>query len=429
MDAEVIIVGAGLAGLTCATRLEEDNQGALIIEAADAVGGRVRTDQVDGFRLDRGFQVFLEAYPETQRFLDYDALDLKPFMRGALIWNGEKFSHVGDPRADLIGGIKAMFSGFSGLSDKARLAKLWSKLELVKSDGISTDGKRQTTLQALRSFGFSEHMIERFMRPLFGGAMVDSNLDNSSVLFDFIFQMFGAGGASLPAHGMQSVPDQLADGLTRSEIRLDTRVERLSPGKVELDDGTVLEAEQIVVATDGSTACELIDGLETCEMRGSTTIYFTAPDAPYEENILALNGTHRGPINSLTVVTNTAPAYGDGRRALICGSVLRVERREEKLIAQCRAQLSRWFGDVSDWEHLRTYVLEKSLPKQEPDTMPPVHKSVDMGNGIYVCGDHRDTASINGAMLSGRRVAESILATTRSGRFIPPESEPPQPRA
>lgn len=428
MDADVIIVGAGLAGLTCAKRLEEGNQSALIVEASDSVGGRVRTDEVDGFLLDRGFQVFLEAYPEAKRFLDYDALDLQSFKRGAMIWTGEKFTLLGDPRKDIIGGLKAAVSDVGGIADKAKLAKLWSKLELVKHNGISTDGKRQTTQQALREFGFSDHMIERFMRPLFGGAMVDPGLDNSSVLFDFIFEMFGAGDTSLPALGMQSVPRQLATSLTRTDIRLNSPVARVARGEVELEDGDVLEADHIVVATDGPAACELIDGLETCEMRGSTTVYFTAPKAPYDENILALNGTHRGPINSLTVVTNTAPAYGDGRRALISGSVLRIVEDEEKLVAQCRAQLSRWFGGVADWEHLRTYVLHKSLPKQEPDTMPPVHKSLDMGDGVWVCGDHRDTASINGAMLSGRRVAEAILEANRRGFIVPPDAEPPRPR-
>ncbi|QDG53474.1 FAD-dependent oxidoreductase [Persicimonas caeni] len=428
MNADVIIVGAGLAGLTCAKRLEEQGRSALILEASDGVGGRVRTDEVDGFLLDRGFQVFLEAYPETQRFLDYKALDLQRFKRGAMIWTGEKFTRLGDPRKDVIGGIKAAVSDVGGLADKAKLAKLWSKLELVKANGISSKGKHQTTLEALRDFGFSEHMIERFMRPLFGGAMVDPELENSSELFDFIFSMFGAGDTSLPALGMDSVPKQLATSLTRSDIRLDTRVARVAKGEVELDDGDVLEAEHIVVATDGPAACELIDGLETCEMRGSMTVYFSAPEPPYDENILALNGTHRGPINSLTVVTNTAPAYGDGRRALVSGSVLRVVEDEEKLIAQCRAQLSRWFHGVADWEHLRTYVLHNSLPRQAPDTMPPVHKSLDMGHGVWVCGDHRDTASINGAMLSGRRVAEAIVEASRWGFLEQPGPEEPRPR-
>ncbi len=426
MDADVIIVGAGLAGLTCAKRLEEDGERALILEASDAVGGRVRTDEVDGFLLDRGFQVFLEAYPETQRFLDYDALHLKRFERGAMIWTGEKFTMLGDPRKHPLKGIKAAVSNIGGLSDKAKLAKLWSKLELVKANGISSKGKRQTTLEALRDFGFSEHMIERFLRPLFGGAMVDPDLENSSVLFDFIFSMFGAGNTSLPALGMQSIPDQLADSLRHTEIRLETPVKRISAGEVELEDGETLQAEHIVVATDGPNACELVDGLDTCEMRPSTTVYFSAPEAPYDENLLVLNGTQTGPINSLTAVTNTAPAYGFNGRALISGSVLRIFDDEEKLISQCRAQLSRWFGMVADWEHIRTYVIERSLPKQTPDIMPPIHKSVELGDGLYVCGDHRDTASINGAMLSGRRVAETILEAFHAGETV--SSRPERPR-
>ncbi len=409
MDAEVIIVGAGIAGLTCARRLEENGQAALIVEASDDVGGRVRTDEIDGFLVDRGFQVFLQAYPEARRFLDYDALDLRAFKPGALIWTGERFERAVDPRQDLIAGIKSAGAHFGRLSDKARLAKLWSQLDWLDNEGISSAVEPKSTREALEEYGFGPEIIQRFLRPLFAGAMVDPRLENSSVLFDFIFRMFGAGKTSVPAHGMRAIPRQLAAKLTHSDIRLQSPVERVDRGRVTLESGEELTADHVVVATDGPAACELLGELDTCRMRPSTTVYFTADEPPYDEHLLALDGTGVGPINSLTVLTNVAPEYAPAGQVLISASVLGVPDDEKKLVARCRAQLSRWFDDVGGWEHLRTYVIERSLPAQTPDIMPPVHKSVEIDDGLYVCGDHRDTASINGAMLSGRRVAETIM--------------------
>jgi hypothetical protein len=410
---------------------------ALILEASDDVGGRVRTDEVDGFLLDRGFQVFLEAYPQARRFLDYDALDLQPWKRGALIWSGHKFERFGDPRSDPKGGFKSAWANIGGLGDKMRLVKLWSKLELLHGAGVSDASHPQSTLEALRSFGFHDTIIERFLRPLFGGAMVDPNLDNSSLLFDFIFKMFSEGKTSVPAGGMQSIPRQLASGLTRSEIRLESPVlsieisrDRTRSGQtrsVEIEGGERLEADVVVVATDGPCACDLVEGFDTCEMRPSTTVYFAAPEPPIEDELLILDGTGRGPINSLSIITNVAPQYGDGERALISASILG-ERDDDRLLAECRAQLSGWFDDVADWEHLRTYVIAKSLPAQTPDVMPPVHKVLFIEEGLYVCGDHRDTASINGAMLSGSRVAEAILEHAHLRGARPPSDEPPRPR-
>jgi predicted NAD/FAD-dependent oxidoreductase len=433
MGEEVIIVGAGLAGLTCARRLEQSGRSALIVEASDDIGGRVRTDEVDGFLLDRGFQVFLEAYPQAQHFLDYDSLDLKSWKRGALIWTGHKFEYFGDPRHNPAGGLKSALADIGGFSDKARLVKLWTRLEILGGAGVSDERKPQSTLEALREFGFHDGIIDRFLRPLFGGAMVDPDLDSSSMLFDFIFEMFSEGQTSLPSGGMQSIPRQIASQLTDTEIRLESPVGRVRPGMVELEDGERIEADVVVIATDGPGACELLDTLETCEMRPSTTVYFTAPEPPLDDRLLILNGSGQGPINSLSIITNVVPEYGDGRRALISGSILG-ERDDDQLIAECRSQLSAWFDDIADWEHLRTYVIAKSLPAQTPDVMPPLHKDVFVEEGLYVCGDHRDTASINGAMLSGRRVAEAILEETRRIDVGRPQDDttrrgPPRPRA
>ena len=415
MGQEVIIVGAGLAGLTCAVRLEEEGWGALILEASDDVGGRVRSDWVDGFTLDRGFQVFLEAYPEAKRFLDYESLELRPFERGALVWTGEGFERLGHPLHDPVGGVRGAMANVGNLRDKARVAKLWAKIELLHADGISSPHDDRTTARALRDFGFSDAIIDRLLRPLFGGAMVDPHLDNSSLLFDFIFRMFGAGRTSVPSRGMQAIPRQLAARLKQTEVRLRTPVSAVGPGQVELADGQRLEADHVVVATDGPTACELVDGLTTCEMRPSASVYFAAPRSPLNKPLLVLNGTHQGPINSLAVHTEAAPRYGPGDRALVCGSILGRPSHEDELVGRCRAQLSRWFDDVGRWEHIRTYAIERSLPVQTPEVMPPVQKHVYFGEGVYVCGDHRDTASINGAMGSGRRVAEAIVGAQSPG--------------
>lgn len=409
MNYDVLIVGAGLSGLCCARTLQQQGIRCLVLEGSDGVGGRIRTDTVDGFRLDRGFQIFLTSYPEAKSTLDYETLDLKPFLPGALVRYGGRFHELTDPWRRPLSAIRSLFSPIGSFADKLRVGSFRSRSLRGTIEDRFRDPET-TSLLALQDAGFSPSMIERFFRPFLGGIFLDSELLTSSCMLNFVFRMFSLGNACLPAEGMEAIPRQLAAALPRDSIRLGARVLRVGPGAVTLANGEELCAKSVVVAVEGRMAAELLGDTISSAGQGTTCLYFTAPRPPIAKSLLVINGDGRGPINNLCVPTVAAPSYGPGDQSLVSVTVLGTGNDPDRLLAEVRAQLGEWFGTVvQDWRHLRTYSIPYALPAQRPPALNVPERSVRWQPGIYVCGDHRDNASIQGAMVSGRRAAEAVL--------------------
>ncbi|MBD3222649.1 NAD(P)-binding protein [bacterium] len=406
---EVVVVGAGLAGLACAVRLHAANVRCLVLEASDDVGGRVRTDEVEGFRLDRGFQVLLTAYPEARAQLDLDALDLQPYRPGALIRRGGRFHALGDPFRRPSQALHTLTSPVGSLTDKLRVG-------LLRRACLRGDVARQmshdetTTLAFLEQRGFSETMIEGFFRPFLGGVFLDPDLQTSSRMLRFVMRMFASGQAAVPALGMGAIPRQLAERLPRGTVRLGATVVEVSPGRVVLAGGEVIETGAIVVATDGETAAGWLPDVTAPRWNATTCLYFVADTPPVDQPILVLDGDGQGPVNNLCVPTVVAPAYGPPDATLISATVLGGDSTAGDLVARVRRQLADWFGpDVEHWRHLRTYHIPRALPRQEPGWLDPPERPVRHADRLYATGDHLDTASTNGALAAGRRAAAAVL--------------------
>lgn len=409
MSQAVLIVGAGLAGLCCARSLQQQGIDCLLLEASDGVGGRIRTDLVDGFRLDRGFQVFLTSYPEAKSVLDYDTLDLKPFLPGALIRFDGQFHELTDPWRRPFAALRSLRTPIGSLVDKLRVASFRSKTLKGTIEERFQDPET-TSIKALQDAGFSPSMIERFFRPFLGGIFLDPELSTSSRMLSFVFRMFSLGNACLPSEGMEAIPQQLAAMLKRSSIQLGAMVVKVSPGSVTLSNGEELQAKSVVVAVEGNKAAEWLGETISVPGQGTTCLYFSARRSPISQPLLVLNGDGRGPINNLCVPTLTAPSYGPPDRTLISVTVLGTGQNLDQLLKEVRLQLGEWFGaDARNWNHLRTYSIPYALPVQLPPVLSVPERPVRLSPGLYVCGDHRDNASIQGAMVSGRRAAESLL--------------------
>jgi phytoene dehydrogenase-like protein len=407
---DVLIIGAGLAGLCCARRLQEAGVSFQIIEASDGVGGRVRTDEVEGFLLDRGFQVLLTAYPEAQRALDYASLELKAFAPGALSWYAGRMNKIVDPWR--LPGMwrEAIQSDFGTLGDKLRVVRLRSRLKRTSIENIFRRPE-SSTKEALVSEGFSQDMIHRFFRPFLGGILLDGGLKTSSRMFEFVFKMLSEGNTSIPARGMGAIPAQLVAKLPADTVRLNARVESLHENEITLAGGEALRARAIVVATESTSAAHLVGEAEPAS-RSVTCFYYNAEESPVPHPMLVINGDGAGPVNNFSVLTQIAPSYAPAGRHLISVSVLGTqELTDAQLGGFIIAQMKNWFGPVARaWKFLRSYRIPHAQPQQFPGALEPAQRPVRIRPGVYVCGDHRDTASIHGAMVSGRRAAEAVLA-------------------
>ncbi len=407
---ETIIVGAGLAGLACACELTTRGLSCQVLEASDTVGGRARTDAVDGFLLDRGFQVLLTAYPEAQRLLDYPALHLSSFAPGALVRFDGRFHTVADPWRQPTASFGMLVSPIGTLRDKLKIARL--RHDVTRSSNAKLAPSPETsTIDFLRAYGFSPTFIERFFRPFFGGIFLESDLQTSSRMFEFVFRMFSLGNAALPSAGMGAIAQQLLNRLPPGTVRFEQRVAKVQPYSVTLASGEELKAPAVVVATDHLSAAQLLPGLPHLGSRGTNCFYFAAQESPISEPLLALNGDGQGPVNNVCVPSMIAPSYAPSGAHLISVTVVgQSAQAPDELLAAVINQLTEWFGIiVQDWQHLSTYWIPDALPEQTPASGGIASKQVLVQPGLYICGAHRDTASINGALLSGRRVAEAIV--------------------
>jgi phytoene dehydrogenase-like protein len=407
----VVVVGAGLAGLCCALDLARRGVDVQLLEASDAAGGVVRTDRVQGFLLDRGFQVLQTSYPEARCRLDYPSLRLHAFRPGALVrWRG-RLRRVGDPFRAPADALPTLRSGIPTLGDAWRVARMRRELARASLDEILTRPGR-ASVDALRRRGFSERMIRGFFRPLFRGVFLEPELATSSRLLEFAFRAFATGPVCLPAAGMGALPAQLAARLPPGALRLGARVAAVDDAGATLESGERVDARAVVVAAAHPEAQRLLPELPPVASNAVTCVYFDAPEPPVVEPILLLNGDEGGPVSHLCVPSQVAPDYAPARRALVSVSVLGVPAADDAALAgSVREQLRGWFGSqVERWRLLRVDRLPDALPRQTPERFDPATRPVRVAGTRFVCGGHRETASLGGAMRSGRRAARAVLA-------------------
>ena len=416
VDTDVVIVGAGVAGLACAATLQAARRDVLVLEAADAVGGRVRTDLCQDFSLDRGFQVLLTAYPTCRRLLDLEALHLGTFQPGARVQLADSDCTITDPFRHPAGILATLMAPVGNIADKLRIARLRHYLTSRPLHAVWSL-PNVSTLTFLREWGFSEHIIASFFRPFLAGIFLEPELRTSARMFAFVYSCFSRGHAALPAGGMAAIPIQLESRLPEGSVRLNSRVERVEPGRVTLADGSAVRARTVVVATDGDQVRSWFPRMKARPWTGGTTYYFDAPEPPFRgDRFLWLNASGRGRVTHIAVPSRVAAGYAPPGRHLISATTLDASHPDHGDPAQADAaaivsELRDWFGSTtSQWRFLRTYRLARSLPRLFPEDIESLETSAQPMEGVHLCGDFLGAGSLEGAMASGITAARRCLA-------------------
>lgn len=420
----IIIVGAGLAGLTCAKMLAEVGQHVWIVEAADQVGGRVRTDiHKDGYRLDRGFQVLFTAYAAAQRHLEYDALKLRTFEPGAMLVKDGKRYEIADPLREPTHMFSGLVNPLVSMADKVRVLRLVADAKRLSTSDIfagkgQPDGQDESSEAYLRRLGFSEDgFINNFARPFYGGIFLDRSLSPSARMFQFIFKMLSSGDTILPAEGIQRIPEQLAAALPQGTIRFHTRVSEIvvTDGKVQgvrLTSGELIEAEKVVIATESPVAERFIKKSLPSNPVSTTCLYFAGEEQLYTQRKILLNTDPNAFVNNAVLLTNIAPTYAPPRKHLLSATILGLPEEDDELVARkAIGEMARWFpdSDLSRWQLLAIYRIPFAQFAQPPgvyDTLPVNRTSVD---GLFLAGEYTKSSSIQGAMHSGEYAAKEVL--------------------
>ena len=419
-SADVVVVGAGLAGLVAARRLTEAGRDVIVLEASDAVGGRVRTDHVDGFLVDRGFQVLLTAYPAAQRWLDLDALDLRAFTPGVVIHRAGRVTRLADPFRAPIAAARSLLGPTVTPLDALRLLR-WRQAILARDGRRVADRPQVTTAERLAEVGFSDAIVEGFFRPFLAGTFFDPELTTSSRVTELVFRCFFRGDVAVPAHGMGELATQLAGHLPAGSVLLGHAVRDVTHEAtglhVHTDAGTV-RAGHVVLAVDAPALARLtLDGAPiaatAAPARGTAAVHFTAPGSPTRGRPdLHLGAPGEGPIATLATMSDVAPTYAPAGRSLVTVSTVGVPDGDDAtLVDAVRSQARGWFGDeVDGWIPLTVQRIPYAQPRQDPTDLPHLARPVAHAPGVWLCGDHRDTGSLQGAMVSGRRTADALLA-------------------
>ena len=403
---KVHIIGGGISGLVAAHVLENHGLNPVIIDANDRVGGRVKTDIVKGFQLDRGFQVLLSSYSATKKYLDYKSLDLQPLKAGSCVFVGGKQCFFGDPFRDLSLFIPTLLSPLGTLGDKLKIAKLNFHLQKKTINKIFED-REITTKEYLNAKGFSKKIIKNFFIPFFSGIFLESELYTSSRMFEFVFKMFGKGLALLPKGGIEEISKQLKNKLKKTKILFNTLASNIKNKEITLSDGKKIKTDFTIIATEPAN---LVEGLKNQKVswKSCQNLYFNCYGRVFKKAFIGLVANPESLINNVFYPTSI-PTNNKGENELISVTVVKDHSMpEEKLIERVKNELKKECK-IESVGFLKLYSVPKALPhlnNLQYDVSPSETKVKD---GIFLARDVLLNGSLNAAILAGEKAAMGVL--------------------
>ncbi|TYC16278.1 FAD-dependent oxidoreductase [Bizionia gelidisalsuginis] len=405
-DYKIHIIGAGVSGLIAAKVLNDHGYSCVIIEATDRVGGRVKTDNVKGYRLDHGFQVLLTAYPAAQKHLDFETLDLQNILPGASIFKNNKQKIIGDPLRDWSFLLPTLFSGIGNFSDKLKILALNTKLKKKTLVDIFAS-EEQSTVSYLTDLGFSNEMITDFFKPFFGGIFLETALETSSRMFEFIYKMFGEGYAALPKAGMEAIPIQLAQNLKNTTFKFNTTVASLTEKEILLTDNTKLDSHFTIIATE---ARPFISDLKSnlTEWTSCDTLYFETQSRVIKRPLIGLIPKKGALINNIFYPTSLQSTITPGKELLSVTVTNNQNLSNNVLIESVKRELMTLCG-MDSLTFLKLYNIPKALPKLTDLKYEMSPSETRLTRSLYLAGDTQLNGSLNAAIISGERAALAVI--------------------
>ncbi|MEI5100150.1 NAD(P)/FAD-dependent oxidoreductase [Streptomyces sp. PmtG] len=436
--ADVVIVGAGVSGLSAAHQLTRAGVTTVVLEAAPYIGGRMSTEKVDGFRLDRIGQLLTTSYPELRHTPGLDALVLRPFAPGLLVHSEGRHHRAAVPSGQALGSTRGALSAARALAGAPRVARpvrtppgttprqsrtparstpLGSALDQARLGAAlarlaGTPVRRLLArpelpaARALSARGLPARTVEGFLRPLLSALLCDPDLTTSSRCADLALHAFARGRLCLPEGGADTLPELVAAALPPGTVRTGVRVTAVAANRVTTAEHGELTCRGVLLATDARAAAELLPGLRVPPFHPVTVIHHAAPEPPLGEPALLLDADRRGPVAHTAVVSRVDPTRAPAGRTLVSSTVLGPP--PDDLERTALAHLAELYGtSTGRWELLAVHRTAQAVP-----AMPPPHdlrRPVRLLSGLYVCGDHRDTSTVQGALHSGRRAARAVL--------------------
>jgi protoporphyrinogen oxidase len=414
-DYKIHIIGAGISGLIAAKVFEENGYQPTIIEADANVGGRVQSDNENGYILDRGFQVLLSSYPAAQKYLDYKSLNLQELLPGATIFKNGKQQTIGDPLRDFSFLFSTLFSSVGTTADKLKILKLNSVLKKKKISAIFNE-EEKSTLDYLKDFGFSDAMINNFFIPFFSGIFLEPNLDTSSRMFEFVYKMFGDGLALIPKDGIQAISNQLKDSLQHTEFLFNSSVAEVKNKQITLKDGTTIDNHFTIVATEASSLISNLKNQET-EWKSCDTIYFETEKRTIEKPLIGLIADKEATINNIFYHTSIANS-STAKKELLSVTVVKNHNYNKKELLEKVTKDLVTYCNIENPKFIKNYTIKKALPKLNNLQYELSSTETQLTSNIFLAGDQLLNGSLNAAMISGERAAQGVIQTLEDGLIV-----------
>ncbi len=401
-DKKVVIIGAGVSGLVAAINLEEHGFQPVIYDQNDRVGGRIQTDYIDGYRLDKGFQILLPNYPAVKKYLDLDLLNLKYFSAGAMVFKKDFIGKIGNPSLDLELLVPTIFSKLASLSDKFKIFKLTRQLRNKSFEDIFNDSNK-TTMQYLKDYGFSDEVIHNFFKPFYAGIFLEADLKTSSRMFEFTFKLFSQTKAAIPQKGMQAIPNQLSNKLKKTTFHFNTKVKAVQDNYILLDNEHKVEFDFAVITTDPSHFLSNMKNQEQIWKRVDN-LYFRVETRMISTPMIGLLAEKDTLTNNFHYTQN-----GSAERQVLSVSVVKKhDLSSEELANKVKEELEHYCG-IEVKRLLKHYKLNKALPDLHNVNYRIPHTETKIKDNIFLTGDVLSNGSLNAAMLNGESVAKAIV--------------------